>query len=166
MADAAGGAAAWRCGMSTTWITVAVTRLEHTTDGHRKFYEVRVLWAQSAEEYVVRTSWGRIGTSGQSGERKFFVAKAAAKYAQETLEDKLAKGYVVAPAVAGIAYSDGRVYPTVSVYYDLVRRGVDPRLLEVAGTSARPTSVRGPTDLFGEADDQFFGRLRGEINRT
>ena len=59
-------------------------RLEHTEDGHNKFWEVITVGD------AIITRWGKIGTKGQSQSAQ---SKDAAGESRSLIESKLAKGY-------------------------------------------------------------------------
>lgn len=71
-------------------------RLEHTTQGHNKFYEVCISHdGPSSTPYVVFTRHGKIGTGkGRTLEVAKKTTEAAAKsLVQEIISNKIAKGY-------------------------------------------------------------------------
>ena len=156
--------------MSARGQVCALTRLEHRSNGHFKFYEVSVIQSspQGADmplpyplPYTVLTEWGRIGARAQSGERKFSVPRAAAKAAQEVVEEKLGKGYGLVIPGPNVAH-----LPSIAQYHEALRRGGDPDLAAVGPPDADPARPqRNPGEPFGDEDESFFGRLRDEIEQ-
>lgn len=64
--------------------------LENRDDGHSKFY--RIEWNGSL---VVRTTWGRVGTEGQSKEERFEDEAALRAGVEATLQTRLRHGYTM-----------------------------------------------------------------------
>jgi predicted DNA-binding WGR domain protein len=60
---------------------------ENTDDGHNKF------WSVSVNGSVMKTTWGKNGTSGQTSEKSFSSPQAAADAASKLTKEKKAKGY-------------------------------------------------------------------------
>jgi len=74
--------------MSNNQIPITGWYLENRLPGHHKFYTVLI-----ADNGVVTTSWGRIGTAGQSKVQKFPAHSDAKDVGLRQLYAKKSKGY-------------------------------------------------------------------------
>jgi len=73
-------------------------RLEHTTGGHNKFWEVKVIdngpYHNTGYRFNVETRYGKMDTKGMSSVQDFTSQKACDIFVQKKIQEKLNKGYV------------------------------------------------------------------------
>jgi predicted DNA-binding WGR domain protein len=69
--------------------------LQHTEDGHFKFYRVEVEETVTTGQinYMVTCTWGKIGTAGSASNTIYLNQKDALKFADGKIGEKLGKGY-------------------------------------------------------------------------
>lgn len=75
-------------------------RYECIAGSARKFWTIEI--AEAASLVTVRTTWGRIGTEGQSKTFTFASTFAAAQFASKKTTEKLGKGYRRQPPIANV----------------------------------------------------------------
>jgi DNA ligase 1 len=68
--------------------TTTKRRFEFVEGTSRKFWEIETLGSE------VHIQFGRIGTAGQAVSKSFPDEAAAAKHADKTMQEKMAKGYI------------------------------------------------------------------------
>jgi predicted DNA-binding WGR domain protein len=74
-------------------------RLEHTTDGHNKFYEIEYLGIHDAirspinTNYKIKITYGKIHTQGSVSQHGFNNEEAARHFMEKKIQEKLKKGY-------------------------------------------------------------------------
>lgn len=66
-------------------------RLTHTTDGHNKFYNMRLF--QLNGKFIVECHFGRISTVGRKELREFDTYNKANKWMYAKFSTQLSKGY-------------------------------------------------------------------------
>lgn len=71
-------------------------RLQHTTNGHNKFWNV-TMTATAPNAVTVDCHWGKIGTAGMSKTFRFTSWDEANDFARGKYLEKLDKGYVELP---------------------------------------------------------------------
>lgn len=78
-------------------------RLEHTTGGHNKFWEIKVVdngaYHAAGYRFNVKTRYGKIDTRGMESNKDFTSQKACDVFVQSKINEKLTKGYVEVGAV-------------------------------------------------------------------
>jgi predicted DNA-binding WGR domain protein len=69
--------------------------LEHTTDGHNKFYNMHIIDSITDKEFpfIVATEFGKIGSNGSVVRSKLKTKGDANKYISMRMDQKLNKGY-------------------------------------------------------------------------
>lgn len=90
----------------TANMTATITldkRLEHTTGGHNKFWEIKVVdngaYHAAGYRFNVKTRYGKIDTRGMESNKDFTSQKACDVFVQSKINEKLTKGYVEVGAV-------------------------------------------------------------------
>jgi predicted DNA-binding WGR domain protein len=78
----------WKCQISHLTLVDAETNAS-------KFYDVRVLWNDTINDYRVLTTWGRIGTSGSSKVTLLGSKAAAVNWADNRTNQKVVGGYTL-----------------------------------------------------------------------
>jgi len=73
--------------------TNRMVSLRNVKDGSNKFYEVEVVFDPVSAQWGVKTSWGRVGTAGQSMSRPAKDEQDAIWKAQAIANKKISKGY-------------------------------------------------------------------------
>lgn len=106
---------------------IQFVRLEHTTQGHNKFYEVRI-FKHSNQSFTVEVCYGKIGATNPLNQVKgTYYSKISAETAAAKLEEeKLDKGYKVKSTAIPKTAEPVKAHAVPQVKKDAKPKAFDP----------------------------------------